>query len=98
MRFPLLFRCQRVLKRVSGAYVPKNQHQQQAHNLAAAQMAANYASGFGVNLNLPNGGVGAYPNALSMISDPANLGNRTVYLGNLHPDVRTALFLRVLAG
>jgi hypothetical protein len=51
-------------------------------------MAANYAGSYGLNLNLPNGGLmSPIPGAMGLI-DSENLGNRTVYLGNLHPDVR----------
>jgi RNA recognition motif-containing protein len=61
------------------AYVPKSQHQQQQHNLAAAQMAASaasFAGGFG--LSGFAGGMGMMPGML----DPSQIqpGNRTVYL------------------
>lgn len=59
------------------AYVPKNQHQQQQHNMAAAArgtLAANF------------GGYGGYGPAFdaAMSSDPnAQPGNRTVYVAVL---------------
>ncbi|EFP91262.2 uncharacterized protein PGTG_17119 [Puccinia graminis f. sp. tritici CRL 75-36-700-3] len=59
------------------AYVPKNQHQQQQHNMAAAAMAATAAGYVG------------FSNTLAGISmDPSQVqpGNRTVYLGNIHPE------------
>lgn len=59
------------------AYVPKNQHQQQQHNMAAAAMAATAAGYVG------------FSNTLSgMNLDPTQVqpGNRTVYLGNIHPE------------
>jgi hypothetical protein len=61
------------------AYVPKSQHQQQQHNLAAAQMAANaasFAGGFG--LTGFSGGMSLLPGML----EPSQIqpGNRTVYL------------------
>ena len=68
------------------AYIPKNQHQQAAHNLAAAQMAANFTGGAGVvgaNLNAFSQIGGLLPNGFT--PDP-NAGNRTIYLGSLHPD------------
>ena len=70
------------------AYVPKNQHQQAAHNLQAAQMAATFTGGAGVvgaNLNVYNQLGGVLPPGY--VPDP-NAGNRTVYLGSIHPDVR----------
>ena len=68
----------------TGAYVPKNQHQQQQHNLAAAAMAANFTGA----LSSPLMGMGPM-NGMGLM-DP-NMGNRTVYLGNLHPDVSAHL-------
>lgn len=68
------------------AYIPKNQHQQAAHNLAAAQMAASFTGGAGVvgaNLNAFSQLGGFLPNGY--MPDP-NAGNRTVYLGSIHPD------------
>ncbi|KAG0152006.1 hypothetical protein CROQUDRAFT_650594 [Cronartium quercuum f. sp. fusiforme G11] len=59
------------------AYVPKNQHQQQQHNMAAAAMAATAAGYVG------------FSNTLAGINlDPTQVqpGNRTVYLGNIHPE------------
>lgn len=59
------------------AYVPKNQHQQQQHNMAAAAMAATAAGYVG------------FSNTLAGINlDPSQVqpGNRTVYLGNIHPE------------
>ncbi|KAM0755860.1 RNA-binding domain-containing protein [Meredithblackwellia eburnea MCA 4105] len=59
------------------AYVPKNQHQQQQHNMAAAAMGSIAAAQFG--------GFGGF--GVNGSPDPnAQPGNRTIYLGNIHPD------------
>lgn len=72
----------------SGAYVPKNQHQQQQHNMQAAAMAASYTGNWGqmsaqmsaaMNNNamsIPAGQRSPAENSLL-----AQAGNRTVYLG-----------------
>ncbi|GAA5968668.1 hypothetical protein JCM8115_003674 [Rhodotorula mucilaginosa] len=78
------------------AYVPKNQHQQQQHNMAAAamgSMAAQYGGfgglGFGGN---PQMGFGQN-------NDPnAQPGNRTIYLGNIHPEVTTEEICNIIRG
>lgn len=59
------------------AYVPKNQHQQQQHNMAAAAMAATAAGYVGFSNTLA--GINLDPNQVQP-------GNRTVYLGNIHPE------------
>ncbi|GAA96367.1 hypothetical protein E5Q_03033 [Mixia osmundae IAM 14324] len=64
------------------AYVPKNQQQQQAHNMQAAALAAS-AAGYAYNAN--------------MMYD-ANAGNRTVYLGNIHPDSTTEEICNTVRG
>ncbi|GAA5992020.1 hypothetical protein JCM10908_000703 [Rhodotorula pacifica] len=78
------------------AYVPKNQHQQQQHNMAAAamgSMAAQYG-GFG------GLGFGGSPQmGFGQNNDPnAQPGNRTVYLGNIHPEVTTEEICNIIRG
>ncbi|GAA6039031.1 hypothetical protein JCM8097_000163 [Rhodosporidiobolus ruineniae] len=77
------------------AYVPKNQHQQQQHNMAAAamgSMAANYGGFGGLGFGSPQLGFGqnADPNA--------QVGNRTIYLGNIHPEVTTEEICNIIRG
>ncbi|GAA5827037.1 hypothetical protein JCM11251_002216 [Rhodosporidiobolus azoricus] len=77
------------------AYVPKNQHQQQQHNMAAAamgSMAANYGGFGGIGFGSPQLGFGQN-------QDP-NLqqGNRTIYLGNIHPEVTTEEICNIIRG
>ncbi|BGP44685.1 hypothetical protein JCM10450v2_000499 [Rhodotorula kratochvilovae] len=77
------------------AYVPKNQHQQQQHNMAAAamgSMAANYGGFGGLGFGSPNMGYGQN-------GDPnAQPGNRTIYLGNIHPEVTTEEICNIIRG
>lgn len=98
------------------AYVPKNQHQQQQHNMAAAAMAANatglysptatlggLASGFSsptMGTFAAANGVGglASPASLVAMMDPAQAGNRTVYLGNIHPETTTEEICNTIRG
>lgn len=81
------------------AYVPKNQHQQQQHNMAAAamgSMAANYG-GFGGYGNDAAGSLS--PLVMAASGDPnAQPGNRTVYLGNIHPDITTEEICNAIRG
>ncbi|GAA5857122.1 hypothetical protein JCM8547_007972 [Rhodosporidiobolus lusitaniae] len=77
------------------AYVPKNQHQQQQHNMAAAamgSMAANYGGFGGLGFGSPQLGFGQN-------QDPnAQPGNRTIYLGNIHPEVSTEEICNIIRG
>ncbi|GJN91510.1 hypothetical protein Rhopal_004533-T1 [Rhodotorula paludigena] len=77
------------------AYVPKNQHQQQQHNMAAAamgSMAANYGGFGGLGFGSPQLGYGQN-------GDPnAQPGNRTIYLGNIHPEVTTEEICNIIRG
>ncbi|GAA5898717.1 hypothetical protein JCM6882_000906 [Rhodosporidiobolus microsporus] len=77
------------------AYVPKNQHQQQQHNMAAAamgSMAANYGGFGGIGFGSPQLGFGQN-------QDPnAQQGNRTIYLGNIHPEVTTEEICNIIRG
>ncbi|BGO99315.1 RNA-binding protein MRN1 [Rhodotorula toruloides] len=77
------------------AYVPKNQHQQQQHNMAAAamgSMAANYGGFGGLGFGSPQLGFGQN-------GDPnAQMGNRTIYLGNIHPEVTTEEICNIIRG
>lgn len=84
------------------AYVPKNQHQQQQHNMAAAArgtMAANYG-GFGGMPFAP--GFDSYGREMGGLmggADPnAAPGNRTVYLGNVHPETTTEEICNTIRG
>ncbi|GAA5923532.1 uncharacterized protein JCM15063_003678 [Sporobolomyces koalae] len=83
------------------AYVPKNQHQQQQHNMAAAamgSMAANYG-GFGGGLGFGSPAMGAFDGSFGQNGDPnAQPGNRTVYLGNIHPEVTTEEICNIIRG
>ncbi|GAA5885526.1 hypothetical protein JCM16303_002244 [Sporobolomyces ruberrimus] len=83
------------------AYVPKNQHQQQQHNMAAAamgSMAANYGGFGGLGFGSPSIGSG-YEGPFGQNGDPnAQPGNRTVYLGNIHPEVTTEEICNVIRG
>ncbi|SCV68678.1 BQ2448_799 [Microbotryum intermedium] len=80
------------------AYVPRSQQQQAQHNLAAAamgQMAANYGmyGAFGP-LHFPEG-VGSQ----TFGNDPNGVpGNRTIYLGNIHPDSTTEEICNTIRG
>ncbi|GAA5889044.1 hypothetical protein JCM5296_007148 [Sporobolomyces johnsonii] len=84
------------------AYVPKNQHQQQQHNMAAAamgSMAANYG-GFG-GLGFGSPGLGGFdgPFGMGQNGDPnAQPGNRTIYLGNIHPEVTIEEICNIIRG
>ncbi|GAA6058742.1 hypothetical protein JCM10212_003430 [Sporobolomyces blumeae] len=82
------------------AYVPKNQHQQQQHNMAAAamgSMAANYG-GFG-GLGFASPALGGFDGQFGQNGDPnAQPGNRTIYLGNIHPDVTTEEICNIIRG
>ncbi|KAK4705438.1 hypothetical protein P7C70_g768, partial [Phenoliferia sp. Uapishka_3] len=88
------------------AYVPKNQHQQQQHNMAAAamgSMAANYGGFGGLNgFPSPNGfgGFGGDMNMGMMGGGDPNSqpGNRTVYLGNIHPETTTEEICNTIRG
>ncbi|GAA5972200.1 hypothetical protein JCM11641_002355 [Rhodosporidiobolus odoratus] len=77
------------------AYVPKNQHQQQQHNMAAAamgSMAANYGGFGGLGFGSPQLG-------FAQNQDPnAQPGNRTIYLGNIHPEVTTEEICNIIRG
>ncbi|GAA5872284.1 hypothetical protein JCM3774_003334 [Rhodotorula dairenensis] len=77
------------------AYVPKNQHQQQQHNMAAAamgSMAAQYGGFGGLGFGSPQMGFGQN-------NDPnAQPGNRTIYLGNIHPEVTTEEICNIIRG
>ena len=77
------------------AYIPKSQQQNQAHNhqAAAMGMAAAASLGYPTSQMLPfgsfgqveeNGGMGP-PNAAAL----SQMGNRTVYLGNIHSETTT---------
>ncbi|GAA6022648.1 hypothetical protein JCM11491_001151 [Sporobolomyces phaffii] len=83
------------------AYVPKNQHQQQQHNMAAAamgSMAANYGGFGGLGFGSPQMG-GGYEGPFGQNGDPnAQPGNRTVYLGNIHPEVTTEEICNIIRG
>lgn len=84
------------------AYVPKNQHQQQQHNMAAAamgSMAANYG-GFGGGLGFGSPAMaGGFEGSFNQNGDPnAQPGNRTVYLGNIHPEVTTEEICNIIRG
>ncbi|KAL8280987.1 hypothetical protein RQP46_006666 [Phenoliferia psychrophenolica] len=85
------------------AYVPKNQHQQQQHNMAAAAMGSMAASygGFGMG-GFPSPGFGGFGADLSMgmmNGDPnSHPGNRTVYLGNIHPETTTEEICNTIRG
>lgn len=69
---------------MAGAYVPKNQHQQQQHNLQAAAMAASYTNNWGQlsatytsnGMQAPVPQTNSFDNSLL-----SQAGNRTVYLG-----------------
>lgn len=87
------------------AYVPKSQQQNQAHNSQAAAMSMAAAASLGYPTGLNPAAMGAFnagpddnrsPAAVASVFAPmANstamqqMGNRTVYLGNIHPDTTT---------
>jgi RNA recognition motif-containing protein len=92
------------------AYVPKNQHQQQQHNMAAAAMAASatglyspgaltgaLTSGFN-SPTMGNFATGLNSPSLASIIDPSQAGNRTVYLGNIHPETTTEEICNTIRG
>lgn len=88
------------------AYVPKSQQQNQAHNNQAAAMGLAAAASLGYPTAFAGaGGANAADNGRSPASSvfgPAaammganataleQLGNRTIYLGNIHPETTTA--------
>ncbi|GAA5932478.1 hypothetical protein JCM3775_005930 [Rhodotorula graminis] len=77
------------------AYVPKNQHQQQQHNMAAAamgSMAATYGGFGGLGFGSPNMG---YAQTVDPNAQP---GNRTIYLGNIHPEVTAEEICNIIRG
>ncbi|ORY85340.1 hypothetical protein BCR35DRAFT_264550, partial [Leucosporidium creatinivorum] len=78
------------------AYVPKNQHQQQQHNMAAAAMGSMAASfgGFGAMGGFASPTMGGFGR-----TDPnAQPGNRTIYLGNIHPETTTEEICNTIRG
>lgn len=79
------------------AYVPRSQQQNQAHNNQAAVMSMAAAASLGYptafGFRGTPGGAGADGNS-SASSGPSTasleqMGNRTVYLGNIHPETTT---------
>lgn len=84
------------------AYVPKSQQQNQAHNNQAAAMgmaaaaSLGYPTAFGfsgIPASAPAGqggfGTAEERNQLSNANALQQLGNRTIYLGNIHPETST---------
>ncbi|KAM0793129.1 hypothetical protein ACM66B_000607 [Microbotryomycetes sp. NB124-2] len=87
------------------AYVPKNQHQQQQHNMTAAAMGsmavANYNVGFtAVSPAMSNLGSEMGSPQLGSPRPDGNVlpGNRTVYLGNIHPETTTEEICNTIRG
>ncbi|PWN20329.1 hypothetical protein BCV69DRAFT_287606 [Microstroma glucosiphilum] len=65
------------------AYIPKSQQQNQAHNSQAAAMGMAAAASLGYQTAF------GFAPATVEASQQCPIGNRTVYLGNLHPDTTT---------
>ncbi|KAI5481452.1 differentiation regulator, Nrd1 [Pseudohyphozyma bogoriensis] len=86
------------------AYVPKNQHQQQQHNMAAAAMGSLAASygGYGAIGGFTSPGFGGFAGEQGMPMSPADPnaqpGNRTIYLGNIHPETTTEEICNTIRG